>query len=83
MSARAVRFSVSAIVSPADEDNEVWGVTLKTGTSVTVYNGTSNTGVPIIALTAPGTISLNNPIRCDKGVYVEVAGGTPSGSVHM
>lgn len=82
MATRARKFTASGVVVPAGEEDEVFAVVSKGFTSVTVYNGVNNTGDPVLVLTAPGSFSLNTPVRCDKGIYVEVA-GAGSGTVHL
>lgn len=83
MAARTRKFTASEILLAADPANEISGLAYKGFTSVTVYNGTDNTGTVVFAGgAAPQTILANGPIRCEAGVYIEAA-GTGSGSVHV
>lgn len=80
MANRAEPFSASGVVLTADEADEVSGVVVKGFTSVTVHNGADATGTIVLHAPGPGTYSLNTPVECNQGVYVE-CGGAGSGSV--
>lgn len=83
MALRAIPFTVSAKIADADQAVTISGLTAGAGiTSVIVHNSVDNTGDVVLYATGPGTISLNTPIRCDKGIYVEVA-GSGKGTVHL
>jgi hypothetical protein len=51
-------------------------------TTVTLFNGTDNTGDVVAVGTAPGTYSWNYEVNFNKGLYVEVA-GTGTGTVWL
>lgn len=80
MASRAEPFAGTGQVVPAEESDEISGLVVKGFTSVFVHNGTDNTGTLVLAAPGPGTYSLNSPVECDKGVFVECA-GAGSGSV--
>lgn len=82
MALRATAFTASGVLASPDQDASVSGLTIKGFTSATVYNGADATGDPVLHLAGPGTVCSNLPIRCDKGIYVQVA-GTGSGTVHL
>lgn len=83
MSARARAFTASVALVAADESVEIVGLSYKGFTSVNVYDGTDNTGALVLAAgAAPQTVSLNTPVICEKGVYVEIA-GTGKGSIYI
>ena len=80
MALRTRPFTASGQVVAADEADSVSGLSFIGFTAVTVYDGTDATGNVVIAATAPGTVSLNEAVFCEKGVYVAVT-GTGHGSV--
>jgi hypothetical protein len=69
-------------VTVAAQPQRLAGVAFKGFTAVTIYNGTDNTGDPVLVATAPGTVALSYEVNCQKGLYVEVT-GSGSGTVWL
>lgn len=72
MQANAVPFTASGVV---DSDAlSVVGMTYTGFTSVVVYNGSDNSGAPVLVGGAAGTYGLSYELLCDKGVYIQATG---------
>ena len=69
-------FTASGVVSSSVSGQQEMpvGLSFRGFTSVSVYNGTDNTGELVIFAPAPGTYSLSYELYCEHGCYVEVAG---------
>lgn len=81
MASRVEPFTSSGLLLDADQADEVIGVVYTGFDSVTVFDGTDNTGKVVLAGgTGPQSILANEAIECEAGVYVEVA-GTGQGSL--
>lgn len=79
MAARAEKFTGTTQLRTADEAEEIIGLVVVGFTNVVVYDGTDNTGTPVLA-GGPGSWLANEPIVCERGIHVECS-GVGSGSV--
>lgn len=57
------------------------GAVLHAGTSVSLYDGTDNTGTLIAKFTTLGESQILPRVECGTGIYAELAGTTPTATV--
>lgn len=57
------------------------GAVLHAGTSVTIYDGTDNTGTKIATITTSGEAQVLPRVECVTAIYAELAGTTPEATV--
>lgn len=72
MQANAVVFTASGVVD--GDALSVVGMTYTGFTSVVVYNGSDNSGAPVLVGGAAGTYGLSYELLCDQGVYIQAVG---------
>lgn len=83
MALRARTFTEDNAVVPADEADELWGITYLGFTGVNVYNGSDNTGTLIFAGgAAPVTFAFEEGVAAEGGLFVDVS-GTGSGTLFV
>lgn len=56
------------------------GIVQITPGTVVIFDGTDQTGVPVLASGGVGTVALNSAIACHHGVFIVTSGGA-AGSV--
>lgn len=83
MALRARTFTVDDLVVPADEADELWGITYTGFDTVNVYDGSDNTGKLIFAGgAAPVTFSFEEGVAAEGGLFVDVT-GTGAGTLFV
>lgn len=75
MASKAITLKAGTMVPDNDLPTELSGIVQATAGSVVVYDGTDATGPAVLASSAIGTVSLNEPVTIHTGIFVVLAGG--------
>lgn len=75
MASKAIKLTAGVMVPDSDLPTEITGIVQATAGSVVVYDGNDATGPAVLASSAIGTVSVNEPVEIRHGIFVVLTGG--------